>query len=76
MSQITIYLEPKLERKMKQVIKKSGFSQSRWLANLIHKECDDCWSPDIRKLAGSWSDFPSLEEIRSKNGTDTPRELL
>lgn len=74
MSQITIYLEPKLEKKMRQAVKKSRLSQSRWLANLIHKECDTNWPAPIRQLAGSWNDFPSLGEIRRHQGHDTPRE--
>lgn len=76
MSQITIYIEPKLEKKMSQTIKKSGISKSRWLSNLIRKECDGNWPAEVRNLAGAWSDFPTLEEIRNKNGKDAPREPL
>ncbi len=76
MSQITIYIEPKLEKKMSHTIKKAGISKSRWLSNLIRKECDNNWPSEVRNLVGAWSDFPTLEEIRSKTGKEAPRELF
>lgn len=34
------------------------------------------WPPSVVRLAGTWSDFPDLEEIREGLGEDLRRELL
>ena len=34
------------------------------------------WSAEMRSLAGAWTDFPTVEEIRSGFGPNTPREPL
>ncbi len=34
------------------------------------------WSEEVKALAGSWKDFPSLAEIRSNRGIDVEREAL
>lgn len=74
MAQVTIYLEDKKARKIRQIAKKRGASTSKWLTNLVQKELEENWPEEIRCLAGSWLDFPSLEEIRSKCPKDIPRE--
>ncbi|MBS9780156.1 MAG: hypothetical protein KGV51_05960 [Moraxellaceae bacterium] len=37
---------------------------------------DNGWSEEVKALAGSWADFPSLTEIRSNKGVDVEREIL
>jgi len=34
------------------------------------------WPDSIKKLAGAWSDFPLLDEIRAEKGKDALRESL
>ncbi len=34
------------------------------------KTNNETWSKEIKALAGSWADFPSLVEIRSNKGVD------
>jgi hypothetical protein len=70
MGQVTLYLDPETESKMKVAAKAAGVSQSRWVAGLIQEKTATQWPESIAKLAGSWSneDFPSLEEIRAGMG--------
>ncbi|GJL52424.1 CopG family transcriptional regulator [Candidatus Nitrospira salsa] len=74
MGQVTIYLEAEIEAKMRQAAKAMHVSQSKWIASLIKEKVADEWPESVLKLAGAWSDFPSAEEIRSTQGTDTVRE--
>jgi hypothetical protein len=78
MRQVTLYLDPETESKMKAAAKSAGTSQSRWVADLIREKTATQWPESLAKLAGSWSDddFPSLEEIRAGIGEDVPREPL
>lgn len=76
MGQVTIYLEDNIEKKIKRAAKKSGASLSKWLAQLIRKEIDASWPQTISEMAGTWHDFPDLDELRAKHGRDYPRERL
>lgn len=74
MGQVTIYLEDEIERKMNEAAKSSHLSKSKWIAQLIQEKVANEWSPTIANMAGSWNDFPSVEEIRKGQGTDDERE--
>jgi hypothetical protein len=76
MGQVTLYLDPETESKMKAAAETAGLSQSRWVADLIREKTATRWPESLAKLAGSWSegDFPSLAEIRAGIGEDVPRE--
>jgi len=76
MGQITIYLDAETEKKMNQAVKKSGASKSKWVAKLIKEKIADSWPENIIKLAGSWKDFPSIDEIRATTGKDAKRKPL
>lgn len=78
MGQVTLYLDPETESKMKAAAKSAGVSQSRWVAGLIQEKTATRWPESLARLAGTWSgdDFPSLEEIRAGVGEDVPRESL
>jgi hypothetical protein len=78
MGQVTLYLDPETESKMKAAAKSAGTSQSRWVADLIREKTATRWPESLAKLAGSWSDddFPPLAEIRAEIGEDVPREPL
>ena len=74
MGQVTIYLEDEIERKMKDAAKSAHLSQSKWIAQLIQEKVANDWPQSVANLAGSWGDFPSLEDIRQGQGNDAQRE--
>ena len=77
MGQITIYLDNDVEGEMKKAAKSCHLSVSKWIAGLIKEKISTEWPQDVVNLAGSWKDdFPTLQEIRSSNVTDPPREGL
>lgn len=77
MGQVTIYLDNSIETKMKEAAKSSHLSVSKWVARIIEEKIATEWPQDIFKLAGSWKDdFPTIEELRSNTGQDSPREDL
>ena len=76
MSQVTIYLEAEIEKKMTSMVKKSGKSKSKWISDLIREKTASSWPENIVKLAGAWADMPTAEEIRKDMGQDVPRESI
>jgi hypothetical protein len=74
MGQVTIYLDAETESKLRRVTSKKNISRSKWIARIIADHLDDDWPEDVADLAGSWSDFPDLESIRSDLVRDIPRE--
>ncbi len=78
MGQVTIYLDDITEQLVKQHVKASGSSTSKWVAEAVRKRASSEWPADILSLFGSWNnqDFPDQEELRSGYGNDAPRELF
>lgn len=77
MGQVTIYLDNEIENKLKMAAKSSNLSVSKWIATIIKEKITTEWPEDVVKLAGSWkNDFPTIKEIRSNAGHDSPREGL
>ncbi len=76
MGQVTIYLEDTIELKMRSAAKSAHLSQSRWISNIIKEKIVDEWPDSIRKMAGSWKEFPLAEEIREDLPADHEREKL
>ena len=76
MGQVTLYLDPETVERMKVAAKAAGVSQSRWVAELIRDKTATEWPASIARLAGAWSDLPSLEELREGLPEDIPREPL
>ena len=77
MGQVTIYLDSKIEAKVRAAAKSHKMSVSKWIAKLMNEKLSTSWSKDVIDLAGSWKDgFPSIEEIRSSSGEDYPREKI
>ncbi|WP_058023138.1 CopG family transcriptional regulator [Pseudohongiella spirulinae] len=74
MGQVTIYLEDDIEKKMNAAAKSSQLSKSKWIAQLIKEKVANEWPPSIVQMAGSWDNFPTLEEIRKTQNDDSPRE--
>lgn len=75
MAQVTLYLDPETEAKLKAASKAAGISQSRWLANLIREKTAAQWPASVASLAGAWADMPTAEEIRQQ-APDAVREPL
>jgi hypothetical protein len=76
MGQVTIYLDDEIEQKMNEAVKSAHVSKSKWIAQLVQEKLDNEWPASIVAMAGSWDDFPSLEDIRQTQGIDIPREQL
>ena len=76
MGQVTIYLEDEIEHKMVQAAESAHLSKSKWIARLIKEKVADEWPQSIVDFAGSWSDFPTIEDLRKNSGADTKREVF
>lgn len=76
MAQVTIYLDSETEKKMLSIVKKSGISKSRWIADLIKDKAAETWPEHIAELAGAWKDLPTAEELRMPIGRDVKRESI
>ena len=76
MGQVTIYIDDDTEKKMLNMIEKSGISKSKWIAQLIREKAATTWPESVVKLAGAWTDLPTAEEIRKESGKDADRESL
>ena len=76
MGQVTIYLEDELEAKMIADAKARKLSKSKWIATVIREKLVDEWPTAICESAGSWGDFPDLEDLRGESHADTVREGL
>ncbi len=76
MAQITIYINSELESKVKKIANSLNISISKYISTIVEKNIEDSWNPKVKKLAGSWSDFPTIEEIRDSSAKDIKREEL
>jgi hypothetical protein len=62
MGQITIYLDSESEAKARESAEIMNISLDKRIADLIIQETSAHWPESVKKLAGSWPDFPSPEE--------------
>ena len=76
MGQVTIYLDSETEKKMSNVIKKTGISKSKWISDLIKQKMTSTWPENIVMLAGAWTDLPTAEDIRKNMAEDADRESI
>ena len=76
MAQLTLYLDQETVSKMRQAAEGEGLSQSQWVARLIRARLENEWPQAVRDLAGAWTDFPEVDELRRSLGNDVPRESL
>ena len=76
MGQVTIYLDSETEKKMSNVIKKTGISKSKWISDLIKQKMTSTWPENIVKLAGAWTDLQTAEDIRKNMAEDADRESM
>jgi len=66
MAQVNIYLDKETKENLRAFVKARKISQSQWVANLIREKPRNEWPENITALAGTWKDFPTLEEIREE----------
>ena len=76
MAQITIYIEEETLAHLRSAAKASGQSQSQWIAEAVRLRMKREWPAAVSALAGAWAYFPSAEEIRDRQASDTPREPM
>jgi len=76
MPQITIYLDANTEEQARSAARAKGIPLSRWISGVIREKNANAWPQEVLDLAGAWPDFPSLEELRKRQGDDAPRESL
>ena len=74
MSQITLYLDDATQALVDQAAVVSGISKSRWVAEAIRHYAADVWPQACLDLAGSFPDFPLVEQGAERaQPADTPR---
>ena len=76
MGQVTIYIDDKTEKKMLNMVEKSGISKSKWIAKLIREKTATTWPENVVRLEGAWKDLPTADELRDKLGKDSIRESI
>jgi hypothetical protein len=74
MAQVTIYIPNDLESQIKAMASSLNISISKFISTLLEQKIQNEWSYNSRKLAGSWDNFPTLQEIRANQGQDSLRE--
>jgi len=74
MAQVTIYIPNDLESQIKSMASSLNISISKFISTLLEQKVQNEWSYNSRKLAGSWDNFPTLQEIRANQGQDSLRE--
>ncbi len=77
MAQVTIYMNDKIEQKVKNLAKSMNLSISKYISSVLEQKTADSWDMDIKNLSGTWSQVSSIEDIRSNESVkDAPRESL
>ncbi|MEK7413640.1 MAG: CopG family transcriptional regulator [Planctomycetota bacterium] len=71
MSNVTIYLDDMLEKRLRQAAKDQGVSVSKLVAQYVREKTVSTWPNEFMNLAGSW---PELN--RPETNADLPREPL
>ena len=74
MAQVTIYIPNDLQSQIKAMASSLNISISKFISTILEQKVQNEWSASSRKLAGSWDDFPTLQEIRANQGQDAQRE--
>ncbi len=65
MSQLAIYIDDKLAKKLDKAVKASGKSKSKWVAGAIERSLQEQWPDGFFDLAGSWDDDLGPDAIMS-----------
>ncbi len=76
MAQVTIYIDNELESKIKNIAQSLNIPIGNYISMILEKSITDHWGSSIKKLPGSWNDFPTAEELRENNPQDITREAF
>ncbi len=76
MPNLTIYLPDEIADAVTRRAKREKTSASRWVAGVITRHLKAGPRPGVLAALGAIPDFPSIEDLRSGYGEDTPREEL
>jgi hypothetical protein len=76
MAQVTLYLDEETVNRIDRAAKEDGLSRSRWVLDLIQSRLVDRWPRSVERLAGAWSDLPTVDDLRDELPADVPRETL
>ena len=76
MPQLNLYVDKSTHTRIKRAAKAAGMSLSKWVATVVTENTAAQWPAEVLALAGTWKDFPSLEEMRAGDGQDAPRVKL
>lgn len=78
MSQITLILDEEVTAIIDKMANAENVAPDLWLSQFIKEQVKQhqSWSPEVKALAGSWADFPSLGGIRDSDGNDVVSESL
>jgi hypothetical protein len=64
------------ERRVRKAAKAAKVSVSKWVADRVAKSVETAWPPEFLDLAGSFPDFPDVDELRKGYGEDIRRGSL
>lgn len=69
MSQIILTLDEEVEAIVHEMAIAENIAPDLWLSQFVKQQVKQHqgWSPEVKALAGSWADFPSLDEIQDSN---------
>ena len=78
MSQITLTLDEEVAAIIDKMANAENIAPDLWLSHFIKQQVKQHqgWSSEARALAGSWADFPSLDEISDTQSIVIMRESL
>jgi hypothetical protein len=79
MGQVTIYLDGDTEKLARKEAQAKGIPLSKWVAEKVQRGARAEWPPEVRDLAGAWTDLESAEQIRARAaraGRDVRRARL
>lgn len=76
MAHLIVCLTDDVERRVRKAAKAAMVNVSEWVAERVAKSVESVWPPEFLALAGSFPDFPDVDELRKGNGADIRRESL
>ena len=76
MSPLTLYLDDATHALVEQAAAARGVSESRWVADLIHKHAAHDWPQDCLAAAGQFPDFPLRQSEANTSADDVVRRAL
>lgn len=74
MARLSLYLDEGTAERLLLAAHEAGVSRSTWVAHLIATRLASSWPAEFQALAGAWSDFPSLSEIREEQELGAGKE--